>query len=266
MEAEVAEKPRRGRKSNAQRAAEAAAAIPVMETAEFKAAVAEAAAKAVEGILSTLNAGREVAGTTEAPAASIDNRFAEGLAMALAQLTDQGTGRKRVAPEIIRKRGEARDLMEALILEARAKGRVPKYRLRNKIYFDEMLVDPMYIDRSTKAAMPTMIEWPGVPNEALVPENDVAKDIHAAYLESIGSVAKEVVSAQYVTAGGLVVNGRAPARREVGGGASAGEGLRIAHRSGSGNEDVLINVLGTVAAPARQSAASPATARANHAV
>lgn len=258
-----------GRKSASQVAAEAAANAAVAgvltESPEFKDAVAKAAAEAVQGILATLQAGREAHGTADAPAASIDNKFAEGLAMALAQLTDQGTGRKRVAPEIMRKRAEARDLMVNLIIQARAEGKMPKYTLRNKVYLDEVLVDPMWLNPATKIAEPTVIEWPGPPSEAMVPENDIAKDIFGAYVESIGSVIKVVAELpQYVTPGGLTVNGRAPARRsdaQVGTGEASGQGLRLPQRTVAGG-DKLIHVLGTVAPPARQSGTSPATARA----
>jgi hypothetical protein len=259
-----------GRKSSSQLAAEAAAnaasAEVITESPEFKAKVAEAAAEAVKGILGTLQLGRESHGTADAPAASIDNKFAEGLAMALAQLTDQGTGRKRVAPELMRKRAEARELMENLLIEARASGKVPKYTLRNKVYLDETLVDPMWLNPATKIAEPTVIEWPGVPNEVMSPENEVAKDIHGAYMESIGSVVKVVTELPaYMTPNGLTVNGRAPARRTNNNGvgeAPVGQGLKRPQMDAPGNGDKLINVLGTVAAPARQSGSSPASARA----
>ncbi len=248
-----------GRKSAATLAAEAAANSAVAgvltESPEFKAAVSEAAAEAVKGIMEALSAGRETHGTADAPAASIDNNFAEGLAMALAQLTDQGTGRKRVAPEIVRKRAQARALMENLIIQARAEGKSASYQLRNKVYLDEVMVDPNWVNPATKAAEPTVIEWPGVPNEAMVPMDETAKEIFAAYIESIGSVVSVVPPVpQYVTPNGLTVNGRAPARRTTNM-TSRGDavGLRIAHKDTPGTYRE-INILGTVAPPARQSA------------
>jgi len=252
-----------GRKSAAQLAAEAAAnsasAGVITESPEFKAAVAAAAAEAVQGIMAALTAGREASGTAAAPAASIDNQFAEGLAMALAQLTDQGTSRKRVAPEVVRKRAEARALMENLIIQARAEGRVAKYQLRNKVYLDEVMVDPNWVNPASKAVEKTEIEWPGVPNEAMIPMNDTAKEIFSAYVDSIGSVVSVVPPVpQYVTPNGLTINGRAPARRgsnltSTGQDAPAGVGLRIGHKDVPGQYRE-INVLGTIAPAARQSA------------
>ena len=250
-----------GRKSAATLAAEAAANSAVAgvltESPEFKAAVAEAAADAVKGIMEALTAGREASGTTAAPAASIDNQFAEGLAMALAQLTDQGTSRKRVAPEIVRKRAEARQLMENLIIQARTEGRAARYKLRNKVYVGEVLIHPNWKPSREEVARPTVIEWAGVPNEAMAPENDTAKEIFASYIDSIGSTVSVVQEQpQYVTANGLTINGKPPARRsnEVGRGES--DGLRIIGRDGvsSAGSYTEINVLGTVAPPARQSA------------
>lgn len=228
----------------------------VTQSEEFKAAVAEAAQKAAAEILSTLkDAGKESPG---------DISFAEKLGLAIAQLSHQGTGRgKPVDPAILRARDEARTRMTDLILQARKEGVVPVYTLRNKVYLDEVLVDPVYIDPATKEQRATTIEWPGVPSEAMVPENEAAKQIHAAFSDSIGVVqidhSKHLKPEQFgVTAGGLVVKGAGHALRPMQVGnqradaAPQGEGLRV--QRGPGNptgKQKEIRVLGTVAAPAR---------------
>lgn len=234
---------------------------PITETPEFHKAVGDAVAAAIpalkQSILANIAAAR---GDATAPAQGTDQAFAEGLAMALAQLTDQGTGRRRVAPEVMRARAEAADRMMKLIIKAHADGKVPGYRLKAKCYLDEVLIDPVWI-APDHTQRPTEIDWPGVPNSAMVPINEAATEIHKAYSESIGTVPKEdqVTDGPFrVTAGGLVVKGRPVAQRAQTGlrnGAppTAGEqGLRIRHKEEAPGRFKEVNILGTVAPPARE--------------
>ncbi len=246
-------------------------------TPEFRAAVAKAAAQAAvimrDQILADLKASG-IGAQQGAPSALQDRDYAGALAMAIADLTDQGRT-KRIAPEVMKQRLDARDLMHKLIGQAkvdyrdamrkgevdRAEAFMPTYQLRNKVYLDEVLIDPIWIapDHTQRA---TVIDWPGAPNEAMIPVNDVAKGIHDAFLNSIGNVPKELQVPEetgkelYATPGGLVIHGRAPARRATGMRQSedhgpVGEGLNIRHRGGAGQYKE-INILGTVAKPARQ--------------
>lgn len=222
--------------------------LPLNDSPEFKEAVAAAVAKAVPEILEKLNETRG------------DASWAQTLAMAIATVSDQGTGTKRrVPPEIMKARDDARARMVDLIVAARAAGRLPSYRLTNKVLLDEQLIDPVWIDKN-HTAQPTEIDWPGVPNEAMVPLNDVAREIHAAFVESIGSIAKEH-QLRYdplkVTKGGLVVRGAPSAAshettlERVNAQAKSDEGVRVKHKDQSGRyKDV--NVLGTIARPAQQ--------------
>lgn len=233
-----------------------AAAVPFTETVEFKDAVTAAASKAAAEILANLQANQ--GGVTRQGDAS----FAEGLALAIAQLSHQGVGTsKKVDPAVLKARDDARKLMTERIMEARTDGQVPLYELRNKIYFDETMVDPVYVDPATKEQRPTQIEWPGVPNEAMIPANDVAKGIHAAFSDSIGvapindskHIRPETLS---VTGNGLVVRGASGALRpmQVGnqtGRGAGGEGMVVHGARSQTAKTKTINVLGTVADPAR---------------
>ena len=243
---------------------------PITETPEFKKAVADAVAAAVPDIVARLTAG----GATT----SADQGFAERLSMAIAQLTDQGTGRRHIAPEVLRAQSAQRKKMLDLILEARiawseARARgdeaamaaaMPTYTLRAKVFLDEVRVDPFWIDSKTHMQMPTQIDWPSVPNEAMIPANDVAKTIFAAFSGSIGTLQEidRQPEAQYhTTRGGLVVKGPPPrgvpqtgAGSRTPGQPESGEGLRIKHRGDGMGEFKELRVLGTVAQPARQSA------------
>ena len=231
-----------------------AEARQMTETAEFKAAVQAAVAAALPDILAQIKA------SGSAAAEGSDEGFARGLAMAIAQLSDQGTGRKRVAPEVIAARDAARKRMVTLIAEARARGEVPRYHLVNMVYLDEMKVQPVWIDPITKRQKPTEIEWPGVPNEAMRPINEVAKAIFAAFKESIGSTAPEDLVADLpksMTANGLVVKTGGASVRPIAVNVDGesqkphGQGLRLPQRHEGNASFEDIRVLGTVAPPAR---------------
>lgn len=227
--------------------------VNIAETAEFKDAVDKIRQEANRSVVDALAAARVTAGTAGAAG---DANWAETFAMAIAQLTDQGTGRTHVAPEILRTRQEGREKMAKLIVAARAEGAMPSYRLTSKVLLDNQLVEPFWIDRN-HIAQPTEIDWPGVPNEAMLPINGVAKDIFAAFMDSIGGVSKlqqEALSADLsVTAGGLTVRGNINKRtvKEIVH-ENSEQGLRLRHQDEPGRyKDV--SILGSIAKPAQQS-------------
>ncbi len=230
------------------------------ETDEFKAAVAQAVTASVTQLAERLKENRERAGT-EGEGGS-DPSWMRALAMEISQLTDQGTGRRRVAPEILRARQIARENMTNLIIKARAEGKTATYKVKAKTLLADRVVEPFWI-ASDHSAQPTIIDWDGVPNEAMVPENKTAKEIHAAFMESIGSSVKVVPEdALAITPGGLVVHGGAAGisggKRQVQGEAKQTgtekaneQGLNIHHKNEPGRY-VEKNILGTIAQPARQ--------------
>lgn len=229
------------------------------ETPEFKAAVADAAKEALRGFVAEMKAASPGA-QTAAPATA--DGLLSGLALELAELTSQNSGRKYVAPEILRQRAQAADRMMNLIKEAAAKRQLPTYRLTNKVHLDDQVVEPFYVGPD-HIARPTEIGWPHVPNDAMVPLNDVAKEIFAAFLESIGSIEKPVADPKLgLTAKGLIVKGGAVQHhREVGApqfGQTAmdgsdfmepKQGLTVAHAHMAGQQ-APTRILGTIAAPA----------------
>lgn len=222
--------------------------IEAQIAARVDAAVAAKVAELIPAMLEKFATARPVA-----TASADDPGFhglAEGLAMAIAELNDQGTGRKRVAPETVKKRSDARERMTELIHAARARREIPTYILVNKVVLDEQLIEPMWIapDKSVKR---TEIGWPGVPNEAMKPLNAVAEDIFAAFLESIGSAGPQENRNLRVSPNGVVyMDGRSrqPARTIVEQEPN-GEGVQVLGR-GDGGVRVTKQVLGTWAAPA----------------
>ncbi len=166
-------------------------------------------------------------------------QWMEQLAMTMAELTDQGTSRKRVAPEILAERAKAHVRMVELLKsahdrvraagladdpdEAQSRGMVPEYQVRVQMFLDNQLIQPYYVG-TDKVARPTEIYWMGVPNDGMVPLNDIAHKIHEAYRESVGDKTKidgkwsDSSAGYWVTAkNGLVVKGRGPVRQTVGG-------------------------------------------------
>jgi hypothetical protein len=276
--------------------AEQARTAAVTDSLEFKAAVAAEVAKAnAASIASAVQAEvAKIIGSLKDQGSDVspsDKRFAETLAMAFAQLNEQGNGRKYVDPKILRQRSEAREKMRQLIIAARKNhqaainaavdrlGRVlteaeltkisadhvPSYTVVAKTLLDDQVVQPFWVD-SAHIMQSTAIDWPGVPNDAMRPLNEVAREIYGAFVESTGSRAESkngvvpdvALDDQFgVIGNGLVVrNGAIPAYNrksnegrtmsEVG-----GQGLSLHHKNQSGRA-VLKNVLGTIAEPAMQ--------------
>lgn len=188
------------------------------QTDEFQSAVAIAARAEVDKLRQELMA---VAGgasvPTSAPIGGIEDMMRH-LALGIAEVADQGTSRKRVAPELLAQRAAAAKRCHDLLYKARDEGRKGEYRLIAKTYLNERLLDPYRVDAGTKQPVPVEIIWSGMPNEAMLPINDTGREIFAEYKLSIGSIEKvEMADSRpfWVTAGGLVVKGEAPARRHV---------------------------------------------------
>lgn len=249
----------------------------ITATPEFQAAVDAAVGKAAEQIIAKLAGAREQAGT--AAAGSSDAVFVDKLAMSIASLTHQGTGRGRpVAPDILAAREAAKDRMMALIVEARVAfekakkagdedamtAALPTYTLKNKVYLGEVQIDPVFVGADHRIKK-TEIDWDGVPNEAMVPVNKIAKAIHAEYRGWIGTqtgTPRDDTRGFSVTQKGLVIRGGSHSTNQIEanhtGEGVAAEGLRI--RRGDQVDGPLAfkgketNVLGTVHPAARQSA------------
>lgn len=235
---------------------------PINETPEFKAAVAavqeeagRAAANAVQAALTGVQAKAGEAGITG------DTNWMQTLAVTLAEIGNQGTGRRTVAPHVLKQRDEARVRMVDLIIKARADKRPATYQLRNKVLFGNRLIEPFWIasDHTTK---PTEIDWAGIPNDAMIPVNDTAKEIYQEFLNSVGTMDRVVPEERLgVTPGGLVVRNSAVTstmqrRLDATDGAeprqvTEDEGLTIHHKEAPGRYKP-VHVLGTIQEPAQQ--------------
>lgn len=165
------------KKSNAGRKSRATIEAEMTQSTAFQAAVQAAVQEAIGSIIPTL---QNVAPTG-------DKSMMQELALAISQLTTQGTGKVVVAPEVMMKREQARDRMIKLIIAARAERKVPTYKLRSKTFINERLIEPLW-SAADHTSHSTEIDFWGQPNDAMVPTNDVAREIFAAFKDSIGTV------------------------------------------------------------------------------
>ncbi len=233
------------------------AAVDLTATPEFKAAVNEAVQQALAQFKTSLMGD---AGDAKKPEGEDNFAFARQLAMAIGEVADQGTNRKRVAPEILAQRAEAHERCVALLMKARAEGKKPEYRLTSKVNLNEQLIEP-FMRGSDGKPKPTVIRYSGMPNDAMVPLNDVAKAIYREYSLSIGSVEAERKAADrmWMTPEGVVIVGNGPARRALPGfNDTTGIGPQVEDEfpeelgiiDNADPRSATHRVLGTVAAPA----------------
>ncbi len=235
--------------------------VAVTDTPEFKAAIAEATKQALAMAREELLAEMKTAVATAAP---VEEQGAQSLfrqmALAIAEISDQGTNRKRVAPEILAARDAGRERMGKLILQARAsKDQKPEYRLIAKVYIGEQLVDPFRKEAGPGGKMvPQEIIWDGPPNEAMRPMNAMAKDIYDAFLASIGGLQGASGVAQqplWVTPRGVVIKGAGTTTAQVHGQTAQNSDASDTFTVKTNNDPTapFINVLGsTPAGRARQ--------------
>lgn len=124
---------------------------------------------------------------TSAEGRTADKALLEGLAHAMAKASDPGNRRRIVAPEIMQERAEANTAMRRAIMEHHAKGEMPVYVVVRPTFLNEMMIQPQFFNPLTKVMEDQEIDWPGIPNQAMVPKNDFAREIHTLYLKSIGA-------------------------------------------------------------------------------
>ncbi len=230
------------------------------ETPEFKNAVADAVNAQLKPVLDALAANGAQAPTSAAAPGSVEEIFSK-LALAIADISDQGTDRKRIDPRILAERAAQHNLMVDALIEAKNKygkndPERPRYRLVAKVFLNEQIIDPYTVDPATKRPEPVEIYWSGVPNLAMRPVNAAAKKIYGHFMGSIGNeTADQKKTAQWVSFGGLTIAGSGPSRRQLPETAQDVPTEYVFPESLSVATDPTkpeVNVLGTVAAPAKQ--------------
>ncbi len=148
----------------------------------------------------------------EQPLAKIDEAerpsWVSALALGIAELSDQGSGVRRIPAPELAARDAARARMEELLDESRQSGTQPQYRLHFPVYLNDQLINPNFVVDGK--VQKTEIIWGGVPNEAMEPVNDVARPIYEAFLRSIGQAQPREMGKTTVTPRGLTIVKGAP--------------------------------------------------------
>ena len=185
------------------REAKQQAMITAAVTAALAGTKEEMRAELQKEILSQLDAAKTVAGAPSAAAAiegvvnmsksagsSGDKAFANVLALAIAEMTSQASGnfKKYVAPEVLEQWAAARERMVKLLVECRAAGRTPRYRVTQLQYLNETRIFAQWHDVVDKKMHDTEIYWDEVPNQGMVPLCADAEAIFAEFLNSLGEV------------------------------------------------------------------------------
>ena len=194
--------------------------------------------------------------------------LAQQIAMAIAELTDQGTNRKRVAPEILAARAKAYDRLIKQLSEARDKADaaldagdkleaarwLPEYRVVTKTFLTDRIVEP-WRRGGNNDLVPTEIIWRGVPNNSLRPLNAIATKLFETFQAWVGTEGLLRAEPSFMTPGGVIIKGEAPAGSRLG----IPDELRAPDLEITGDPTdptaSHIRVLGTIAEPARQNVA-----------
>lgn len=227
-----------------------------LNSADGQAMISKLVDDRMESLVARLTAKREEAGTQDVGGDG-DMKLMRHLAIAIAEISDQDGKKRRVAPEEMEARAAALQKMEDLIIDAVANNKIAVYRLTREVYLGDQLIPSTYVD-AQHVRRPQEIEWDGAPNEAMEPVNEVAAEIHAAFIRSIGGRTKEA-KVNYNKATdrpGLRVLTQDPRTQrapEIGNGRQRHDtpGLRVM-RPGMPGEASQTRVLGTIAEPARQ--------------
>lgn len=238
----------------------------ITKTAEFQDAVAAAVSAATQDIVTRLAGLRMDSGVQ---ASDGDHDMISKLALSIGEIANQTSGRVIVAPQELERRAKGRSRMISILQRVHDHGLIPEYKLTSETYLNDALIKPFEND-ATGAIKQVEIEWDGIPNEAMVPANEIAEEIYDAFVQSIGGFTDAAKGAKnepyWVTKNGLTIKGRGGSRRTVG---SLGDSHRpnvpdapaptFASRfSKKGNPNdptaAKVNVLGTIASPAAQNA------------
>lgn len=229
----------------------------VVETPEFKEAVAAAVAAAMAPTLEKLSS--LTGGETPASSGNLGDQLGavlEKLSVNLQAINNQGQRNKPLSPAEIQKRDAAQELLVELLVSARGRPQAdwPKYQLTAKVYISERLIEPFYKRDSKGPAIRTEIAYTGVPSDAMVPIDDTAKAIFNAWRETTGGQTILVPTADnrplHVTAAGLVVRGDPPKRSTMAAPLESDDVLAVSND----HTQPEVAVLGTVAKKARTNA------------
>ena len=227
---------------------------------EINAAAEDRVKAMMPGILAELTKTLLAAKTNDGQAPTVsaqDTTWMQGLATAIVGAADPRNKNRSVDPAVMAARKDAHKRMIALLTKAHAEGgEKPIYLVKVKMFLDNTKIDPEWRDAS-KQFHATKIAWDRIPNQGMLPQNDLAKEVFAEFERSIGTVSAEGVpdapwmnpgSPWVQTAEGIVL-GRplmdVPEIAQAAGGAKIFNDPRVAGLPGEGRKET--RVFGTIA-------------------
>lgn len=170
----------RGRKSQAQKDWEAQERIREINEEAQKRVLAM-----IPEVIATLAGKADTSGVSELKGS--DRSLIESLAAAFVRQANPKGKNLPVDPVVAQARKEARRRMIAILERAKANGDVPIYIVKAKMFLNNTKIDPEFRNEGTKKFHATKIRWDRTPNQAMVPVNEIAKEVFAEYERSIGS-------------------------------------------------------------------------------
>lgn len=179
-----------------------------------------------------------------------DANWAQTLAVAIAGASDPGNKARRVSPEVLEQQKKAHEEMVQLLAEAWARQDMPVYIVRSKCFLKERKIEPKYMEPATKQLKDMEINWPQVPNQSMEPVNEVAKQIHAAFLRSISSIGGVTGPAAAFVISGDKMMRTVPITREVHVPQPMDEFDPRRTTPMGGNKQTRQHILGTITPPA----------------
>jgi hypothetical protein len=236
-----------------------------MTRAELKKLLDETATNTARQVSAELLAG--MANRGDNPGTGQIKDLADQIALSIAELSDQGTSRKRVAPEILAGRAKAYDKLIRQLSDARDRADaardagdeaeaarwLPEYRVVAKTYLTDRVIEP-WRRGGNNDLVPTEIIWRGLPNNSLRPLNAIATTLFETFQGWVGTEGLLRAEASFVTPGGVTIKGEAPSGSRL----NIPEEMRASDLEVVGTADPtapFIRVLGTIAEPARQNVA-----------
>lgn len=247
---------------------------------EFQTAVQAEVQRQLAGVMAKFSGSEPIQVGGDVDGAGLKDLFRQ-MAMSIAEVGDQGSGRRRVPPAVMAAREAAKERMTVSITKfleivraAQDRGdrrtvelNYPHYQVTGKMYLGDTMLEPYTVDPVTKLPKSVDIRWLGAPNPNLSPINAPAEEIFRHFCDWVGlSHEGRQEKPVWISAGGLVIaSDNVPAHRlampEGGGGPTMkpefGDALMGQHEKRSLNASDItkprINVLGTLAAAATQS-------------
>lgn len=160
--------------------------------------------------------------------ASGDAVMIQRLADALSERSNRESGRVTLSADVLAKQEAARQRMGGLIMERRAAidlmhaegagvedqlGEWPLYQVMDEIFLQDFIIKPFERNEATKQTEPVFLHYDGVPNAAMLPMNEHAERIHAAFAEAVCTTENSHKGRPvdvWITANGLCMKGESP--------------------------------------------------------